>query len=103
MNICLLNFGENISYHTQTSFCIYSLLANCADSVKTINVITDKPLFYNHLKQQINIIPITENELTDWKGKYQFIWRIKIKAIEKICSLYPNCPVIYLDTDTFVY
>jgi len=31
------------------------------------------------------------------------VWRIKIKGLELICDKYPGEPVVYLDTDTFLF
>lgn len=102
MNILFLTAGTNINIHLEAHFSIYSLLTQ-GKKINTINVVTDNPVFYNDLKPHLNIIEIDEKTLQDWKGEHEFFWRIKIKAIEKICNLYPNSPVIYLDADTFLY
>ncbi len=102
MNLLYLTFGENISNHIQAHFSILSFLTHQED-IHTINVITDTPDFYNSLEHRINIIKINEETLKEWKGKYDFFWRIKIKAIEMLCSMYMNEPVVYLDSDTFLY
>jgi hypothetical protein len=102
MNLLYITFGNDPSIHLQAAFSIYSFLAQ-SKAVNSINIITDNENFYNHLSSDVKIIKVTKNELDEWKGKYDFFWRIKIKAIEKICNLYPNEPVIYLDTDTFLH
>lgn len=102
MNLIYLTFGDNISNHMQAQFSIYSFLCQ-KHELNTINVVTDEPAFYNNLKDEINIITINKETLKDWEGKYNFFWRVKIKAIELICSMYKNESVIYLDSDTFLY
>lgn len=102
MNLLYITFGKNTAVHMQAAFSIYSFLARFYQ-YNSVNIITDNKLYYQHLADKVNIIEMTEAELEAWKGEYQFFWRIKIKAIEKICSLYPNEPVLYLDTDTFLW
>ena len=102
MNLLYLTFGNIATIHLQTAFSAYSFLAQ-KEAVSTINIITDNVDFYKHLQPHVNIIKISPDELTEWKGEYQFFWRIKLKAIEKACQLYPGKPVLYLDSDTFLF
>lgn len=102
MNLIYMAFGPNAKIHLQTAFSIYSFLRQ-KQFVNSINIVTDNEAFYNHLSSHVHIIKVTEDDLTAWKGEHQFFWRIKIKAIEKVCILYPNQPVVYLDCDTFLH
>lgn len=102
MNLLYLTFGENINNHVEAHFSICTFLTQ-GEKINTINVITDRPDFYNDFKHYINIIKVDEKILNEWKGEYDFFWRIKIKAIEMLCNLYKNEPVLYLDADTFLY
>ena len=102
MNILYIVFGQNYNNHLQASFSIYSFLA-CNSDINSINVVTDSPEFYTHLHSQVQIIPVDEQLLNKWKGAYNFFWRIKIVALYEVTRLYPNQPVIYVDTDTFCY
>jgi hypothetical protein len=102
MNLLYLTFGDNISNHMQAQFSIYSFLSQ-KHELNVISVITDEPAFYNNVKDEVNIITINKETLINWEGPYKFFWRVKIKAIELICSMYRNEPVIYLDSDTFLY
>ncbi len=101
MNLLYLTFGNNPSIHLQAAFSIYSFLTN-PKFLHSINVITDDEGSYVHLGSSVNIIKVSSDELAEWKGEHDFFWRIKIKAIEKVAHLYPNEPLIYLDTDTFL-
>jgi hypothetical protein len=102
MNLLYITFGNNLAIHTQAAFSIYSFLCNKKE-INSINIITDAPQYYLHLKDDVKVTPVTEDQLNDWKGPHQFFWRIKIKAIEQICEQYKHQPVIYLDTDTFLF
>ncbi len=102
MNLLFITFGKNIAIHSQAAFAIYSFLVY-KHQITSINIITDAPQYYKYLKEEVNIIPISEDELNLWKGPHNFFWRIKIKAIEKLCDQFKNQPIVYLDTDTFLY
>jgi hypothetical protein len=102
MNILYLIIGENHQHHAQTYFSICTFLHQ-TDVHDRIYVITDSPDFYKRLGEKVNIIPINQAQLKDWQGEYKFFWRAKIKALEHICNLHPDEPVLYLDTDTFLF
>ncbi len=102
MNLLYITVGKNITIHLQAAFSIYSFLGQQSE-IQTINIITDSPDFYNHLKDRVNVVTIDEKTLKEWKGKHDFFWRIKIKGIEMMCNLYADSSVAYLDTDTFLY
>lgn len=102
MNILYLALGQNINNHIEAHFSIFSFLTQ-GKKINTINVVTDNPNFYRDLKNYINVITVDEKILNEWKGRNNFFWRIKIKAIEMLCNLYKNEPVLYLDADTFLY
>ena len=102
MNLLYLTFGENINNHIQAHFSICSFLTQ-HQKVSSINVVTDRPDLYEDIKRYINVVTVDEKLLTEWKGEYDFFWRIKIKAIEMLCAMHKNQPVLYLDADTFLY
>ena len=102
MHLLYLTFGENLQNHVQAQFSILSFLAK-NDSIKSINVITDEPGFYANIKDRVNLIEVTSYRLKEWKGPFDFFWRIKIKAIEMLCNLYPGEAILYLDSDTFLF
>ena len=102
MHLLYLTFGEDIVNHTQAQFSIQTFLAH-KTQVHSINVVTDSPGVYTNLKPYINLIEVDAATLKKWKGEHDFFWRIKIKAIEMLCSMYKDEPVVYLDSDTFLY
>ena len=102
MNLLYLVFGENRQNHAQAYFSICSFLSQTEDSDR-IYMMTDAPDFYKKLGNKVQILPITQEQLSDWQGEFQFFWRAKIKAIEYVCGLHPDECVLYLDTDTFLF
>lgn len=100
MNVVYLVFGSELKNHVQTYFSL--LTFSKAQKINSINVITDKPEFYKQVAPRVNIISITEAQINEWKGEYDFFWRIKIKAIELIADLYNGENILYLDSDTFL-
>ena len=102
MNLLYITVGEGLSIHLQAAFSIYSFLGQ-RNQILSINIITDSPDYYIHLKGYVRVVTIDEKTLQEWRGEHDFFWRIKIKGIEMMCNLYANSSVVYLDTDTFLY
>ncbi len=80
MNILYLVFGNNLNVHLQVEFSIITLLHDCTNKDR-IHVITTNLSFYIHLKENINLITISEQTLTEWRGKHNFFWRFYITCI----------------------
>lgn len=102
MNILYLVFGEEQRNHTQAYFSICSFLGQMNESDR-IYILTDAPKYYQRVAERVNIVEVSKGLLEEWEGVHRFFWRVKIKAIEYICSIHPNEDVMYLDTDTFLY
>ncbi|OOF39225.1 hypothetical protein BKK49_08380 [Rodentibacter rarus] len=100
MNLLLLTFGQKLENHYQAAFCILTFLKD--PQIKKIIIVTDYPAFYDFLGNKVKIISINEKTLEDWKGKNDFFWRIKIKAIELVVHQYPDNHLFYVDSDTFL-
>ncbi len=99
MNILYFVFGNNTDIHLQVIFSILSCLGETSKN-DIIHVVTTQPLFYERFKERIHIITISEEKLKEWRGKHDFFWRAKIKAIELISKEYPGQDLLYLDGDT---
>jgi hypothetical protein len=102
MDILFLTFGPNIRNHYQANFCILSLL-KAQNQFAAINVLTDHSEFYRHLGDRVKIVPITAAQVQEWKGEYNFVFRPKIKALEHFISQHGERPILFLDSDTFLY
>lgn len=102
MNIVYLVFGEELNNHVQANFSILSMCTQ-KEAIDSINIVTDNPKLYKHLSDVVNVVKIEQKDLREWKGKNDFFWRVKIKAIELIINTYRNQDLLYLDSDTFLY
>lgn len=102
MNIVYFIFGHTKSYYQQAFFSIYTALANKDDSDQVI-VITENALYFRQLADLITIIPISKEQINEWKGMYNYSFRVKIKALEMLSVKYPNRDMMFLDGDTFIY
>lgn len=102
MHLLIITFGDNEQNHVQAHFCVYSFLAKKAN-FSSVNIFTDKPHFYKSLESEVKITALSEQLLKDWKGEFDYFWRIKVKAIEMLCERHPNEPVLYMDSDIVLY
>lgn len=102
MNLLYITFGPNERNHLQAAFSIFSFLAFNAP-VGVINILTDQPGFYRRFRDRVNIVPMDQAVLKEWKGPKDFFWRVKIKSLQLIAAEFPQQPLMYLDTDTFLY
>ncbi|NLY75091.1 MAG: hypothetical protein GX075_07275 [Firmicutes bacterium] len=102
MTLVYLIFGKEFANHIQANFSILSMLTQ-REEIDSINVVTDNPTFYNRLAGVINVINVEQEVLQEWKGKNDFFWRVKIKAIELLANIYKNKHLLYLDSDTFLF
>lgn len=103
MNLLYLVFGPNVNNHFQATFSILTFLRQGGGLLAGITVLTDAPAYYQHLAGHVTVVPLAEQTLTEWKGEFNFFWRVKIKALEYLAQQQPNTPLVYLDSDTFLY
>ena len=102
MHIFYITFGPNERNHLQVHFSVMSILAGPRFHTG-ISVLTDSPAFYKSIEKQVNVVELSAGQLEDWAGPFRYFWRIKIKGLEFMCEKYPQEPVMYLDSDTFLY
>ena len=102
MHLLYITFGKEISNHVQAAFSICTFLTQ-QEWVSSINVLTDEPSYYQHLHSNVNVMELDNDTLRSWRGPHDFFWRIKIKGMALLCKKYNGEPVMYLDTDTFLY
>jgi hypothetical protein len=102
MQLIYLVFGTNIQNHFQANFSILTFLRQSQGELG-ITVITDAPAYYQHLGTAITVQVIANDTLRAWQGEYNFFWRVKIKALEQAALQHPGVPLLYLDSDTFLY
>lgn len=102
MNLLYLVFGDNVRNHFQAHFSILTFLRH-SSRLGSIVVVTDAPDFYLHLTEHVTVLPTSEATLREWRGEFDFFWRIKIKALELVATRFPGAPLLYLDSDTFLH
>lgn len=102
MNFIYLAFGTNIAYYQEAAFSIVSLLAKGKGKV-SISVYTDAPQYFKQLSGAVTVNELSAEQQADWKGKYSYHYRGKIKVLEHVHKLIPNEPIVFIDTDTFFY
>ena len=102
MRLLYLVFGTNPRNHFQANFSVLSFLRQPA-LVAGITVVTDAPAFYRHLAAQVQVLPVDAAQLQEWRGEFDFFWRIKIKALQAVAERHPNQALLYLDSDTFLH
>jgi hypothetical protein len=102
MQLLYLVFGTNIQNHFQAYFSILTFLRQEQQELR-IKVMTDAPEFYQHLGAAIVVEVIGQATLREWEGEFKFFWRVKIKALEQAARQQPEMPLLYLDSDTFLY
>ncbi len=101
MNIVYFVIGGNTVIHMQVGFSIRTFLAQATDD-DAVYVMTDTPTVYAHLPK-VTVIPITQENIKEWRGKHDFFWRVKIKVLQHIAQMSPDKAMIYLDGDTYLY
>jgi hypothetical protein len=103
-HIIYISFG-NPKIHVQNLFSILSTIPYYKSEEKTFSILiyTDNPAFFKkwlYPYDFINYHPINHDLLTQWKGPYNYIFRVKIKAIENSLENLKG-KILYLDGDTF--
>ncbi len=101
MNIVYFVLGGNTVIHMQVGFSIRTMLAQ-ASANDTIYVVTDTPTVYVNLPQ-VRIIPISDDEIREYRGPHDFFWRVKIMVLRQIARMAPDKAMMYLDGDTYLY
>ncbi|MDQ3073198.1 MAG: hypothetical protein M3Q97_08065 [Bacteroidota bacterium] len=70
-----------------------------------IIIYTDlKALFQQYLLHYsfIEYREINQSEIREWRGKIDFVHRVKVKILQDFFSMHPDANLIYLDSDTYM-
>ncbi|MBT9393367.1 hypothetical protein KLP40_09350 [Hymenobacter sp. NST-14] len=102
MHLLYIVFGNAAANHFQAHFSMLSFLRQ-PQGLDGITVVTDAPEFYHHAADYVSVLPVTAATLREWRGEFDFFWRIKIKALEYVLQQRPGTNLLYLDTDTFLH
>ena len=99
--IVFLAFGPRTDLYTQIYFALRSA-QRWGEGNYQVTVLTDKPEFMSVLAEDIEIIELAPETLQEWRGEHDFMWRIKMKAIEHVARLHPDDHVLYFDSDVVI-
>ncbi|MDO4232348.1 MAG: hypothetical protein Q4D19_09460, partial [Lautropia sp.] len=112
MNLLLMTFGPKVKNHYQAVFAILSFMRD--PLVSRILIMTDQPELYRwvtsldggqvagHDLPEVEIVHVSQEQLTEWQGAPQFFWRVKIRAIQEMFARHPDQHLMYIDSDTFL-
>ena len=100
MKIFYIIFGENLGNHIEAYLSMTSFRRQLGEGDE-VCVVTTHPEYYNNI--DVTVIPISNEQISEWESPHHYFWRVKIKAVEYMHQRYPNDHIIYLDTDTFLF
>jgi len=95
-----LSFG-NDHYHRETLFSLLSFYKFHSenDQIKIL-IYTDTPNFFKEiLPPTVQYRTIDSQQINDWKGVLNYIYRLKIKVLQDVCKTYTG-NFLFVDTDT---
>lgn len=101
MTVMYFTIGQDLDMYVQVYLSIMSFKKQLKPADRIVVVTTDTAFFCR--LDFVETLVVNQQTVDEWKGKHGFFWRIKIKAIEKVASLYPEDDLLYLDCDTFLY
>lgn len=93
--------GDNLDMYVQAFFSIVSFKSQIRDNDQIVAVTTN-PEYFSHF-DCVKTIVIDDGIVKEWRGKHDFFWRAKIKAMELVLNEFPDGDLMYLDCDTFLY
>ena len=93
MTIMYLTFGEKTEFHVQAYLSMLSFRRQMQPADRIV-MLTTAPQFYRHCASWVQVVAISDAQVREWQGEYQFFWRAKIKAIEWVSQRYPADDVL---------
>lgn len=95
-----LSFG-NDDYHRETLFSLLSFYKFHSEKAQvTIIIYTDKSIFFKQiLPSSVHYRILDSQQINDWKGSLNYIYRLKTKVLQEVCATYTG-NFLFVDTDT---
>lgn len=100
MNIFYMIFGEKAVHHVQAYLSFRTFQKQLSPGDRIFVMATHPELYAS---SGVEVIPVSDDTIREWKGPHNFFWRAKIKAIAYMADRYPDDHLMYLDTDTILY
>lgn len=66
-----------------------------------VHVYTDHPEFFAELGSGVEPVRLDAARARDWRGPWDFVYRMKAKVVEDVARRFPADPVMFADADTF--
>jgi len=101
MTVLYIAFGPNQRLHQQVVFSALSILSWREPTVEIV-IFTDYPRYYQILKG-VSIRTPQAAAISEWKGPHDYLYRMKIKALQELSQEKPTEHLLFLDGDTFVF
>ncbi len=101
MRLSYLVWGGKESLFVEAVFSILTFLSDPV--VEAVTVLTDKPEMFHLFEPsaKVRVVYIPPGEFTDWYGPSRYVFRAKLKGMERLVELHPGEDLVYVDTDTF--
>ena len=99
MNILYLVFGDTLRYHIEANLSIRTFQRQMTEKDRII-VFTNRPEYYR--RAQVEVMALTDEQMNEWRGKHQYLFRIKIMAVDYLHRQYPDDDLLFMDCDTFL-
>ena len=100
MNYNIYQVHGNVDYYYEALYSILSYYKFNSNSKNKIVIYTNNDEFLKkYLPNDVIYIPINTEKIKEWRGKIDFVHRVKIKIIQDFTSKYQG-NFLYLDTDT---
>jgi lipopolysaccharide biosynthesis glycosyltransferase len=85
----------------EAKFCVLSLLKFIKGNTSyKIILYTDNQEYFSDINDYLSFEPLTAETVQEWKGKHNFVHRVKIKMLLDFMNKYSG-KFIYLDSDTW--
>lgn len=102
MTIMYLTYGNKTEYHIQAYFSMLSFRKQLSEDDRIV-MVTNCPQYYKKVASWVEVMPIDDKTVEEWKGKHHFVFRAKTMAMKHYIAAHPNEHLLFIDTDTFLY
>ncbi|MDR2040567.1 MAG: hypothetical protein LBQ60_21845 [Bacteroidales bacterium] len=105
IHIIYLAYGNNADIYCQTFFSMQTFWLYHPDI--SIHLVTDHPEYFKKFPENkpLTIHTVEQETIKEWMwtGSKNFGFRAKQKSIQLMINLYPDTPLMFIDSDTFIY
>jgi hypothetical protein len=92
-----VTFGDREALHVRAWYSMLSVMA-CAPRDSQFVMVTEHPDRYRWFGDRVRVVPVDARQIRAWRGKHDYLWRIKLEVMGLAAGLGPE-PVVYCDCD----